>query len=428
VLARTMALWSQLDPHSFPNGVVMFCCKELAEVLHPLQPLPHHMFSCGRTFDTSLVSEALEVRQSFTHGVIVLDGDEATWGVVQLSSQGKPSIHSATQLGHLYANIPSRTRRGGQSATRYARNRDGEELAFLRKIAERASEEFGGIRSVLVGGRGDMKRKLLPELPQQVRERVVCVIDIGCSAGPEGLQKVATHVPEVAGKSRRRALDEVVVRFLELVAETDAHEAPLVCYGEAQTAAALRIGAVEHLVVASSHSSAAWADLAKDSGATYFEIEPTTELSLRFCQGYGVGACLRYAVDPEFLEISGGDLASDEEVKCLPVQTLRVEKPARVSLPMQDPSSDCESVSTATSGSDVLLLKWLESSLKRALQDAAAAESLTMCADVLLFDANAATDQERLDTTVEMLRGEGVSEDVLAELVCHVADLIDDPQ
>jgi len=55
------------------------------------------------------------------------------------------------------------------------------------------------------------------------------------------------------------------------------------------------------------------------------------------------------------------------------------------------------------------------------MQDTSAAESLAVCADLVLSDESTPAD-ERLEGTVDMLRAEGVPEDMLLVLACHIAD------
>merc|ERR1712150_258696 len=83
--------------------------------------------------------------------------------------------------------------------------------------------------------------------------------------------------------------------------------------------------------------------------------------------------------------------------------------------------AETDSVSTAAPSPDNLLIQWLQGALATTMQDATVAESLATCADLVLCDGT--TDpEERLENVVDMLRTEGVPEEVLLELSCHVAD------
>merc|ERR1711939_71467 len=68
------------------------------------------------------------------------------------------------------------------------------------------------------------------------------------------------------------------------------------------------MGAVRELLVSRTHADdhgcqmEAWHALATTSGASLVEVRPNSGLRARFCDGFGVGACLRYRVDPDLLE------------------------------------------------------------------------------------------------------------------------------
>merc|ERR1712110_682884 len=130
VLSRALALWR---PGEFPNGLVIFSSKKFVEAMHQLQPLHSQTYTYDNHFDTSEVMEALKMCRA-TYGVIVIDGDEATIGTGQASASGSLKDVTVSKVGHFSAHIGSRIRRGGQSALRYGRLRDGAELAFLKKI------------------------------------------------------------------------------------------------------------------------------------------------------------------------------------------------------------------------------------------------------------------------------------------------------
>mmetsp|Transcript_49960 Transcript_49960/g.149220 ORF Transcript_49960/g.149220 Transcript_49960/m.149220 type:complete len:365 (-) Transcript_49960:304-1398(-) len=357
----------------------------------------------------------MRVRCELTYGVVVVDGDEATLGTMEAPTSGM-GRDVVTKLAHLSANIASRTRRGGQSAARYSRNRDGEELAFLRKVMETTSEALGDVRGLVLAGRADMKRKLLAEFPMPLRSRVVRIVDLQCSAGDEGLRKAAAHLRGIAEADKQQEREAAVTRFMELVAQTDMHAASLVCYGEVETTAALRLGAVDQLLVASApaeHSGCSrreWVVLAAASGASIVEVEPKSEAGVRFCGGFGVGARLRYVLDPALLEEAGS-----EHERPAPAPEKALAAPA-----MED-DADRESVSTAASQADSVLLGWLRRTLQATMQDKLAVDSLVMCAEVVLSDESTPA-QERVESALEMLRGEGAPEDVLLEFACHATD------
>lgn len=346
-----------------------------------------------------MLTEAIESQRKNTYGIVVIDGEEATLGTVRDSS----AHFCATKVGHISANIASRTRRGGQSALRFSRLRDSAELAFLRKVAEEMIETFTDFKGLLIGGKASMKQKLIAELPICVRTRIVGVVDLNCDADVDGLQRAARHLASFVAEKRQIDLHQVLAQFFSKCDNKARTED--VCYGHVSTETALRAGAVRQLLV-DHRSSGRWTALAASYGAELIEIIPSIALACRFCEGFGVAGFLRWPLDPELMEEAStyDTVSADEKAGASQCNDPQVEA--------------LEDVSTAAS--ETLLMRWLEEALSSYV-DATTAESLAICADVILSDENSSF-EERTEMALEMLRAEGVNEDILAEFSCHISD------
>lgn len=362
---------------------MVFCCQGSVEAFSPWRPLTQRTLAQG--FDVAEVDHALQLWREHTYGVVLVDGDEAVLVAVRFGM--------VMPQGRLAANIASRTRRGGQSAARFGRNRDGEELAFLRKVAERAQVAFGEVKGVVLAGRAEMKRKLLVQLPQPLQDKVARVADLNCRAS-EALQEAAALVKELASSDRQQQQEALAARFLELAGRG----AESVCYGSAQARRALRAGAASQLLVAASCSPESWRREA--AGVPVVEVADGGAAACQFCEGFQVGVFLKYALDLE-----------EEDEACA----------AEACCAVPDAVDSEAETASGNGGNDEPLLGWLEGALEAALKDAAAAKALAVCAELVLFDEGTEV-EERLEALWEMLRAEGVPEGVLAELACHAAD------
>jgi len=309
-------------------------------------------------------------------------------------------------LLHLSACIASKHNKGGQSAPRFARTRDGEKLAFLRKVAEKSSKLLQDSRGFVVGGKAGMKRKLLDQLPPSFRACVVHIVDLDCDADDVGLQRAAAHVPEVADMVGRSSAQKVVSTFLELAARTDA-AASMCCYGENETAAAVKIGAVSQVLVASTRCRQGrtlqdWYELSAPYGTVVVEVQQQSEQEVYFGQ-FGVGGLLRWPVDKDVLDVNS-ELPTSE--------FLLIEQAPRMLRAADEDKVHSNTDTTAdTSRDEPRILTWLRS----ALQYSTDAEALVACAAVMLHDESSSL-EERVVQTVELLRAEGVQEGVLIEL------------
>jgi len=441
-----------MAPKDYPNGAIVFCSEGTGEAVHPPTPLRHRVYSCGRHFETSTLHTMIKAQHGPTHGVIAIDGSEATLGTVQGLCSGMNPV--VTRLGHITSTTASRTRRGGQSALRYSRLRDEAELAFLRKVGEIASNSFKDVCGLIVAGKADMKRKLLPELADPLRRCVLCTIDLGCNADADALRQAAYAAAEVVGSSEHTGVDSALSRFFELTIMPDV-EASRCCYGAVQVLAAIKMGAVDELLIASDYKGQErtvedWKSLAATHGATVVEIMPRSGQSVRFCQSFGIGGILRWALDPGLLD---DEVADHTEVPdaVLPDSQLRpgpslpepfapiadmdtTELPDAVLLDskasqesggsgpgafLPEPCApiaemDTNSVSTAdcSNGSSQTCAKdeffsWLRAEMDTVL-DPTASEALCICVDVILTDETTST-EEALSQAVAVLLEEGVS-------------------
>lgn len=416
-----MALCTALATDDFPHGVVLFCGDDLAEALHPVVPVSQPAFLCNTDFDTSSILQALQQRREQTCGVVVIDGDQATLGNF-VSSGGGSTKSKVAKVARITSNIASRTRRGGSSAARLSRNRDIEELSFLRKVAAKLLEHFGDLSRIVIGGRADMKKKLVAELPSNVQTTLAPLVDLNHHADEDGLHAMLQHAQAAIQGLKSHNTNVIVEHFMESVSRPDCDDSTFACYGVTQTKAALRLGAVQDLIVAATSNATSmifkpdWKALASAVGANYLEVYPKSETGVHFCEGFGVGACLRYAVSNSLLE--------DNENEDAPELADEVVSAGKDQPSSHEVESESDTNSTAPSQSDGLLKTWLVQALTTAFQDTAAAECLAIGADLIISDDSSSV-EERLDAVVDMLRGEGVPEDVLSELNCHLCDHFD---
>lgn len=391
-------------PKDFPNGVLIFCSTELVEVVHPPRPLPGRVYSCGNHFDTAILAKIVGSEEGQKRGVIVIDGAEASLG-----NWRQAGNHQHVEgFAHFTSTTASRTRRGGQSALRYSRLRDGAELAFLRKVAERADASFDQTVGLVVAGKADMKRKLVAELSSKLRESLLCVVDISTNADAKGLRAaVAAAIPKAAA-SRGAGLDQSLGRFFESTVMPSQEGNVHCCYGVHQTSVALKLGAVDELFVdAHEPELETWKQLAVCHGTNVVEVEPSTSLGFRFCQSFVVGACLRWPVNAELLEEDAANADSDDE-------TASVISTDGLVVVETESSDDNETIHSKQKEN---LMLWLHSRLEETLGDVAAAEALVACADVLFMDESTPP-IESAWTAAEMLISEGLLE-------CDADDLVE---
>eukprot|EP00438_Fugacium_kawagutii_P032878 Skav216137 [mRNA] locus=scaffold1946:369274:375111:+ [translate_table: standard] len=368
-----------------------FCSKKRDQLRTEafLLPFPEKMAVPGSDPSADIASD---------FGVVVIDGSEASLAKVP-PNEGQFPGAPLHKVARLQSHIASRTRRGGQSAPRYARARQLEELEFLRKVAARVAQEFSSVQGIVVGGCANMKHKLVAELPPSLRRRISCIVNLNCG-GWTGLQKAASQVSLVRKEQLERLEGDIVDEFMRCAQATDtSYES--ICYGEAETKLALDMGAVKMLLICDDYENLErWMAMSSSCGADTTRIESTTDSSATFCTGYRIGAFLRWP-----MKLSVESLEEIDSGECCDV-------------------SDSEA-STAPPTSIENTLPWLRDALEQAGFNQASAEALTIGVDVVL-SCDISTPEERFSDALELLQSQDVPAEVLEEFCLMIGDVFSD--
>lgn len=332
-------------------------------------------------------------------GVVVIDGTKATLGS---TIEDRIGVQKAGQVTNLAL---SRTRRGGSSASRFARKRDGANLGFLRRVVEKMHCSLTHAGAFIVGGKADMKHKLMKEMPLSLRSKVQLVVPYDGDSDEAGLRALARHVHVVRHQAHMNDSSTCLHEF------ASRYERPgdsLCCWGPSQTLMALRMGSVQCLLLADSHRGGAVGEdlqsLAHASGASVFKITPETEAGALFCKGFCIGGILRWSMDLDDLEVPS-ESSSEDDMPCkMQDETMSVASTA-------DTANDSWAQSASA---------WLAQRLSQSFGDAPSADALSACVEVLLA-CDAEPIEDRIIGAVELLREQGVQDLILQEFVAELS-------
>lgn len=379
----------------------------------------------------------VEAGRAPAYGLVVIDGGEAVLATAQglgLAVKGSTSC-CITEVKRMRGAIHSRTCRGGQSQNRYQRLRDEAELAFLREVRDQVVALLGKAHAFVLAGPADMKRKLRQELPQVVASRVVAVVDVSCGVGMEALRQAAAGAQGVARAEQSHGVREALEQFMQLNSSANITEV-LTCYGEEQTLAALRMGAVDCLLLAkdlqgTEHSVQDFKDVAAEHGTEILEVKPLTESAVQFCGAFQIGGCLRWPLCAELLD----NEACDEDVPG--GFSLGCSKDATTAVSLQENSLGCgeSSIDSNAQSTEVEcsldaaprreLLEWVEIKLASSIEATSAVSALVACVDVVLPEPDDDHDEcDAIDAVAgisDMLGGEGVAPELVDSIASHCA-------
>lgn len=293
-LTRHLRLYKKIPP----NGLAIFCGNiakqegqqqiEIKTIEPPLE-LRTRLYRCDQTFLLEPLQDMLKAKE--VYGLITIDRKEATIGLLE----GK----SIKMLRHLTSGVPGKQKKGGQSAARFSRIREGIVKEFYKRTAEAAKGEFFGmprLRGLLLGGPGPSKEDFLKEgdLITALREKIIAIKDIGY-VDQFGLELLVEASRDILAKEAITKEKELMQRFFILLGK----EPEKVAYGTEKVKKALQVGAVEHLLISTHVDKKLIAELekhAKSIGAIVTLISTETEEGVQFKNISGIGAFLRFPI------------------------------------------------------------------------------------------------------------------------------------
>jgi peptide chain release factor subunit 1 len=205
-------------------------------------PIRRKQYICSNQFDVSVMQQQLE--EGHKHGIIIIDGSECTMAMMR--GDQMRVIHTAS------AHIPPATRRGGQSANRYARIRDELRAEFIKKQAEVSRDLFldsnnarTQVDGLILAGPASTKHELSRILDPVLHKSILCTVDTaytGKNGLNEVLHKAKTHIADHQVVKDQHQIEE----FMKGVATAN----PCTVYGATELQYALENHLLKTLIVA----------------------------------------------------------------------------------------------------------------------------------------------------------------------------------
>lgn len=231
------------------NGLVFFCGaipqngpgseKIETYVLTPPEPIDIYLYRCDSRFHTEHLQELLKEKE--TYGILVLDGNAATYAILQ----GR----RLEIVKEITSGIPGKHRAGGQSAARFQRLREAKVHDYYKRVGEHANEIFlqtPDLKGIILGGAGPTKQDFEKGdyLQYTLKDKLVATIDTAYT-GEQGIEEVVEHAPEILRRIRYIEEKRIVQEFLYEIG----HDTGLATYGENEVRRSLEAGAVKTLLL-----------------------------------------------------------------------------------------------------------------------------------------------------------------------------------
>jgi len=231
------------------NGLVVFCGNvseregepdiKVWEVVPPAKS-DIRLYRCDQRFITDPLKQMYH--QENAYGLIVMDIREATFGTLEGSR--------IDTLKHIKSLVPGKFSKGGQSAMRFSREREGLIKDFYKEVAETAKGLFfnKNIKGIIIGGPGPAKDNFIESgyLITALHKLIKGVKSISYT-DESGLRELVEKSKDILADERITIEKEYVQKLMSSIARND----NLSVYGEAFVREELKNDNVDLLLISS---------------------------------------------------------------------------------------------------------------------------------------------------------------------------------
>lgn len=207
--------------------------------IEPPVPLKTRMYRCDKEFVLEPLREMMETKECY--GLIAMDRRDAMIALLK----GKTII----PLLKTHSEVPGKFKAGGQSAPRFARNRELAIKDHYKKVADYMKDEFlkmEGLKGIIIGGPGVTINDFINHdyITADVRKKIIGTKDLSYTED-FGLQELLEKSADLLAAEEVAQEKKIVSQFLNLLATKPGK----VSYGMAQVKKVLEAGVVETVLL-----------------------------------------------------------------------------------------------------------------------------------------------------------------------------------
>lgn len=234
-----------------PNGLVAFA-GNVAEregqqdyrvwSIEPPLPINIRIYRCDKEF---ILEPLMEMAMDKTlYGLVVMDKREATIAILK----GKTIVPLVKEDSM----VPGKMRAGGQSAMRFAQNRELAAKEFYRKIGDIMKNQFlmmEELKGIIVGGPGPTKYEFVDgnHITNEVKKKIIAIKDITYT-DEFGLQELVDKSEDVLANEEIAEEKKIMQKFFDTLGKTPNKAA----YGRDEVMKRIQFGAVDTLLLSES--------------------------------------------------------------------------------------------------------------------------------------------------------------------------------
>tara|TARA_Y100000310_G_scaffold194098_1_gene194100 strand:- start:1247 stop:2353 length:1107 start_codon:yes stop_codon:yes gene_type:complete len=206
----------------------------------PPVPLNVRIYRCDKNFITEILEELLVEKE--VYGMVVLDRRDANIALLK----GKTIVH----LQKTHSEVPGKFKAGGQSAQRFARQREGAYKDHFKKIAGYMKDQFlplgNNLKGIIIGGPGTTVNDFLNKdyITGDIKKKIIGTKDLSYT-GDFGLQELLDKSGDLLAEEEVAQEKKVMEKFFKQMLE----DPQKVAYGEKEVNKALDMAAVKILLI-----------------------------------------------------------------------------------------------------------------------------------------------------------------------------------
>jgi len=288
----------KLFKHTPPNGLAVFSGNVASKEgksdvrvwsVEPPIPLKTRIYRCEKNFQTDILKDMASATE--VYGLVVIDSRDATIALLKEKA--------IVPVLKTHSHVPGKFRAGGQSALRFARNREIAVKDHFKKVAELLKEQFltmKELKGILVGGPGHTKYDFVDSglITADVKNKIIGVKDLSYTE-EFGLHELLDKSQDELSKEEFAKEKKIMGQFLEFLAV----KPEMVAYGEQNVRTALERGAVQDLLLSEALDEEKIDELeaiAKNFSTEVMIISTDTREGVQLRDIGKIGAILRYAI------------------------------------------------------------------------------------------------------------------------------------
>lgn len=257
-------------------------------------PIPNNLrlYRCDKEFILEPLKEMSEDKS--VYGLIVLDRREANIALLK----GKAII----QLVNEESMVPGKFKAGGQSAVRFAQNRELAAKEFYKKIGDMAKDQFlqmTELKGILVGGPGPTKYEFVDGnfITTEVKNKIIAIKDLSYT-GEFGLQELVEKSEDVLANEDIAEEKKIMNKFFDILGKTPGKAA----YGKDDVMNKIKMGAVDTVLLSESLDDEVINEFsveAEKMSTNIFLVSTETREGVQLKEIGKIAAILRYEIHGE---------------------------------------------------------------------------------------------------------------------------------